>query len=58
MVDLDADDIDAGLNSQLVYFFVGGLQDSGPFHVDRFNGTLHLVGQLDFESTQTYTVRI
>ena len=56
MVDLDAMDIDEGINSELVYFFVGGSQDLGPFHMERENGTLYLVRQLDFEETREYTV--
>lgn len=55
-MDLDANDIDAGINSELVYFFVGGIQDLGPFHIDRTNGTLHLVGTLDYETIQSYSV--
>ena len=57
MVDLDASDRDEGLNRELVYFFVGGSQDLGPFHIDRENGCLYLVGQLDYETTTEYTVR-
>lgn len=56
IVDLDAEDRDEGINSELVYFFVGGSQDLGPFHIDRNNGTLHLWGELDYESTTDYTV--
>ena len=56
IVDLDAVDIDEGINSELVYFFVGGSQDSGPFHIDRGNGTLYLVGELDYETTNSYIV--
>jgi hypothetical protein len=58
VVDLDARDRDQGLNSELIYHFVGGGQDSGPFHIDRRNGTLHLVGQLDYERVQEYTLGI
>lgn len=56
IVDLDAEDRDEGINSELVYFFVGGSQDMGPFHIDQNNGTLHLRGELDYESTTKYTV--
>lgn len=56
IVDLDAEDIDEGINSELVYFFVGGSQDQGPFHIDRNNGTLYLWGELDYESTTDCTV--
>ena len=56
IVDLDAMDIDEGLNRELVYFFVGGSQDFGPFHIDRQNGSLYLMGQLDFERTREYSV--
>ena len=58
IVDLDARDIDEGVNSELVYFFVGGSQDSGPFHIDRDNGTLYLVGKLDYEMTTIYYVSV
>lgn len=57
IVDLDAEDIDEGINSELVYFFVGRAQDQGPFYIDRNNGTLYLWGELDYESTTDYTVR-
>lgn len=56
LVDLDAQDIDEGINSELVYFFVDGTQDMGPFHIDRNNGTLYLSGELDYETTTEYTV--
>ena len=50
VVDLDAEDADEGINNELVYFFVEGSQDMGPFHIDRDNGTLYLSGELDYES--------
>ena len=57
VVDLEAEDADEGINSELVYFFVGNSQDSGPFHIDRENGTLYLIGELDHEITTGYSVR-
>ena len=57
VVDLEAVDADVGINSELVYFFVGNSQDSGPFHIDRENGTLYLIGELDHEKTTGYSVR-
>ena len=56
VVDLDAEDRDAGLNNQLVYFFVGGIQDQGPFHIDRENGTLFINGPLDYERITKHSV--
>ena len=56
MVDLDATDRDEGVNRELAYFFVGNVQDEGPFHIDRSNGTLYLTGQLDYEATTQYSV--
>ena len=53
LIDLNATDADEGLNSELAYFFIGGTQDVGPFHIDRDNGTLYLVGELDHESPDT-----
>ena len=57
VMDLEAEDADEGINSELVYFFVGNSQDSGPFHIDRDNGTLYLIGELDHEITTGYSVR-
>ena len=58
VVDLDATDRDDGLNQELVYYFVGGSQDFESFHIDRSDGTLHIARDLDYETTQEYTVSV
>ena len=56
VVDLDATDRDEGLNRELAYFFVGNVQDEGPFHIDRSSGTLYVAGTLDYETITQYSV--
>lgn len=56
VVDLDATDRDEGINKELAYYFVGNVQDEGPFHIDRSNGSLFLTGKLDYEAKTQYTV--
>ena len=56
VIDIDANDDDAGLDGEIVYSFVSGAQ--GKFAIDSKTGVVTVSGALDIETTDGYTLVI
>ncbi|KAK3610123.1 hypothetical protein CHS0354_039903 [Potamilus streckersoni] len=52
-----ATDVDAGLNGTVLYFIIGG-DDNSEFSIDQSSGLLRVQKQIDFERVQQYNLTI
>ncbi|XP_072515643.1 uncharacterized protein [Salminus brasiliensis] len=58
-VKLNATDLDEGINSELLYSFKQGQKGiSDKFSIDSSTGELSVIGELDYESTSAYEIRV
>ena len=60
VIELNATDIDEGLNSKLMYSFIkrGNVDLSDTFSIDPETGKIKVDGRLDYEDTPAYEVRV